>query len=102
MKFLKHSYEMTAVAKAGFLADVGKVEISETKKIFCFLDSHHFDKMPAGLPVVFFKFCGKVRITHVENSVLEFRYKWVLDSVEKYILPLRKMFRSESDAMHYL
>lgn len=66
MKFLKYPYEMTAVAKAGFLADVGKVEISETKKIFCFLDSHHFDKMPAGLPVVFFKFCGKVRITHVK------------------------------------
>ena len=66
MKFLKHSYEMTAVAKACFLADVGKVEISETKKIFCFLDSHHFDKMPAGLPVVFFKFCGKVRIAHVK------------------------------------
>ena len=85
MKFLKYPYEMTAVAKAGFLADVGKVEISETKKIFCFLDSHHFDKMPAGLPVVFFKFC-----------------KWVLDSVEKYILPLRKIFRSESAAMHYL
>lgn len=66
MKFLKYSYEMTAVAKAGFLADVGKAKISETKKIFCFLDSHHFDKMPAGLPVVFFKFCGKVRITHVK------------------------------------
>ena len=92
MKFLKYPYEMTAVAKAGFLADVGKVKISETKKIFCFLDSYHFDKMPAGLSVVFFKFCGKVRITHVK----------ILDSVEKYILPLRKMFRSESAAMHYL
>lgn len=31
--------------------------------------------------------------------MLEFRYKWVLDSVEKYILPLRKMFRSESAAI---
>ena len=61
-----YPYEMTAVAKAGFLADVGKVKISETKKIFCFLDSYHFDKMPAGLSVVFFKFCGKVRITHVK------------------------------------
>lgn len=50
MKFLKYSYEMTAVAKAGFLADVGKVEISETKKIFCFLDSYHLIKCPQVCP----------------------------------------------------